>query len=265
MHADELELSSLSLYPLKAGRAVTPAIAHAARGGFAGDRRWLLTTASGEPVMLKSHPEMTRLRIAQREDGLSLGAPGLPELVVAPPGPSAARFSVTLKRDRIVAAAAGEQADAWFGELLGEPVRLAFMPHDVARPSRADPSADIGFAGDAPYLLVCEASLADLNARLDAPVGLNRFRANLSVAGGRPWQEDGWRALRIGGAVFEALGPCPRCPNTTVDPDTGATGAEPLRTLAGFRSREGKAMFGVFMGVREEGPVQVGDVVTVLS
>ncbi len=262
---DDLTLSSLSIYPLKAGRATSLTTAGAMRGGLAGDRRWLLTTAGGDPVVLKSHPVMTRLRIVMRDDGLSLVAPELPELTVLPPGPDAARLTVTVKNERIAAAAAGEQADAWFGELLGEPVRLAFMPDDVARPSRADPSASIGFAGDAPYLLICDASLADLNARLDAPVGRNRFRANLSVAGGSPWQEDGWHTLRIGGAVFEALGPCPRCPNTTVDPATGATGTEPLRTLAGFRQHEGKAMFGVFMGVREEGPVQVGDTVEVLS
>ena len=265
MTARSLTLSFISFYPLKAGHAVTPAAALAARGGFAGDRRWLLTTAGGDSVMLKSHPKMTRLRIDLRDGALGLGAPDLSDLLLLPPGPDAERITVAVKKEEIEAVRAGDAADAWFGELLGEPVRLVYMPDDVVRPSRRDPTAAIGFAGDAPYLLVCEASLDDLNARVDTPVGRDRFRANLSVAGGLPWQEDGWHRLRIGGAVFEILGPCPRCPNTTVDPTSGEVGAEPLRTLARIRSRDGKAMFGVFMGVREEGPVRVGDPVEILD
>ncbi len=265
MTEDALTLSHISLYPLKAGHAVAPPEARAVRGGLAGDRRWLLTTGGGDPVMLKSHPQMTRLRIELRDGALHLAAPGLPDLALPPPGPDAGRVMVAVKNEKIEAAPAGDVADAWFGELLGETVRLVHMPDDVERRSRKDPTAVIGFAGDAPYLLVCDASLDDLGARVGAPVARDRFRANLAVAGGRPWQEDGWRRLRVGGAVFEALGPCPRCPNTTVDPDTGEIGAEPLRTLAGFRTRDGKAMFGVFMGVREEGPVRVGDAVEILD
>nr|MBC8425412.1 MOSC domain-containing protein [bacterium] len=215
MTSEALTLSFISLYPLKAGHAVTPAAALAARGGFAGDRRWLLTTAGGDSVMLQSHPRMTRLRIDLRAGAPCLCGPGLPDLELPTPGPDADRVTVAVKNEEIEAVRAGEAADAWFGELLGEPVRLVHMPDDVVRPSRKDPTASIGFAGDAPYLLVCDASLDDLNAHVDTPVGRDRFRANLSVAGGLPWQEDDWRRPRIGAAVFEILGPCPRCPNTT--------------------------------------------------
>jgi len=265
MPASALTLSALSVYPLKAAQAVSPASLTAGPGGFAHDRRWLLTTVTGAPVVLKTHPAITRLRLALTNDGLSLTAPGRPGLVVPRPGPDAPRFAVAVKGERIEAAGAGAEAEAWFGALLGEPVRLAYMPDDVRRPAPKDPSAGIGFAGSAPYLLICDASLDELNAQLDEPVGRDRFRANLVLSGGRTWQEDDWRRLRIGGAVFEVLGPCPRCPTTTIDPDTGAGGAEPLRTLTRIRSRDGKPMFGVFMGVREAGPVRVGDPVEILS
>ena len=265
MPASALTLSALCVYPLKAARAVSAASLAADPGGFAHDRRWLLTTAAGGPVVLKTHPAITRLRLALADDGLSFSAPDRPDLAVPRPAPDAPRFDVAVKGERIEAAGAGAEADAWFGELLGEAVRLAYMPDDVSRPAPKDPSAGIGFAGSAPYLLICDASLDDLNAQLDAPVGRDRFRANLSLAGGRPWQEDAWRRLRIGGAVFEVLGPCPRCPTTTVDPETGAGGAEPLRTLSRIRSRDGKPMFGVFLGVRDAGPVRVGDPVEILS
>jgi len=265
MPTDVLTLSAIDVYPLKAGRAAPLTTAHAGPGGFVGDRRWLLTTKSGDPVMLKSHPAMTRLRVNLNGAGLTLASAGLPDLDVPPPSPDAERIETKVKGDVIAAAAAGAEADAWFGELLGDTVRLAYMPDDVKRPSKVDPSVTIGFAGDAPYLLVCGASLTDLNARLDEPVAQNRFRANLAVTGGVPWQEDDWRVLRIGGAVFEILKPCKRCPNITVDPASGASNNEPLRTLAMVHLIDGKPCFGVFMGVREAGEISVGDRVEIMD
>ena len=207
MPANDLTLSTIDVYPLKAGRAAPLTTAHAGPGGFAGDRRWLLMTTSGTPVMLKSHPAMTRLRVALNGAGLTLSSDGLPDLDVPPPPSDAERIEATVKGDVIAAAAAGSEADAWFGNLLGDTVRLAYMPDDVKRPSKVDPSVAIGFAGDAPYLLVCDASLTDLNTHLNEPVAQDRFRANLTVTGGVPWQEDDWRVIRIGSAVSKSLTP----------------------------------------------------------
>ncbi len=264
MSATDLSLSHIAVYPLKSVQETPLAEARAERDGFFGDRRWLLTTLDGGPVMLSAHPDLTRLRATATDAGLALAADGRPDLVVPFPM-DAEPIEVRVKRRPVSAVAAGPEADAWLSELLDVPVRLGYMPDDVSRAAPKAPDARIGFAGDAPYLLVCDASLAALNARLDAPVKRDRFRANLAVAGGAPWQEDGWRTLRIGEAVFEALGPCPRCPNTTVDPATGLKGAEPLRTLKEIRAVDGRAMFGVFMGVREAGRVAVGDPVEILD
>ena len=54
-------------------------------------------------------------------------------------------------------------------------------------------------------------SLVDLNKRLNAPLPMNRFRANIVLAGGEPWAEDEWAGLRIGGLEFASVKPCGRC------------------------------------------------------
>ena len=51
----------------------------------------------------------------------------------------------------------------------------------------------------------------DLNKRLDTPLPMDRFRANIVVAGGEPWAEDEWAGLRIGGLEFGSVKPCGRC------------------------------------------------------
>ena len=43
------------------------------------------------------------------------------------------------------------------------------------------------------------------------------FRPNLVFAGGEAWDEDGWRRVRIGTALFRAVKGCARCVLTTID------------------------------------------------
>ena len=56
-----------------------------------------------------------------------------------------------------------------------------------------------------------QASLEDLNTRLEEPMAMNRFRPNIEVGGAEPWAEDGWQTLTIGGLTFHSVKPCDRC------------------------------------------------------
>jgi len=107
-------------------------------------------------------------------------------------------------------------------------------------------------------------SLADLNARLAArgaaPVGMERFRPNVVVAGAPPYAEDGWRALEANGVALALVKPCARCVITTVDPARGAAaGPEPLRTLAEYRRQGAKVLFAQNAVVRAGGTLREGD------
>jgi len=268
----DLIVAGLFAYPLKAARAVPLAEAAALARGLRRDRRWLLVAQSGEPVMLKSHPRLATVAIGLDGEALVVTGAAGPPLRVAPPPPDSAPLPVTVKRRTLAARVAAPEANRYFSELLGETVWLAQLAHGEASaggPAAADPAVSDGLAGSAPYLICGEASLADLNHRLaargEAPVGMDRFRANLVIGGGEPYAEDCWRRLRAGTAEFEILRPCPRCPNTTVDPRTGEVGPEPLRTLTGYRTLPGGVMFGVFARVVREGNLRPGDPVSVLE
>ncbi|MCA9711564.1 MAG: MOSC domain-containing protein [Myxococcales bacterium] len=105
-------------------------------------------------------------------------------------------------------------------------------------------------------------SLADLDARIEGPpLSMARFRPNLVVSGSEPFAEDEWSSLRIGAIDFAGVKRCDRCVLTTVDPWTGETGPEPLRTLATYRRWHGKVWFGMNLVPRDEGVLQVGDAI----
>jgi uncharacterized protein YcbX len=131
--------------------------------------------------------------------------------------------------------------------------------HRPVNPDKAGPGHIVGFADGYPFLLIGQASLDDLNARLAEPVEMRRFRPNLVVEGAAPFAEDGWHRLRIGGLAFRGVKPCDRCTVTTVDPDTGARGPEPLRTLSTYRKEGNQVMFGMNLVHDQRGTVAVGD------
>ena len=116
--------------------------------------------------------------------------------------------------------------------------------------------------GSAP---AAETSLADLNARLERPVPVDRFRPNLVVRGCEPYAEDGWRLVRIGRIPLRVIKPCARCTITTVDQQTATSGKEPLRTLARFRRAGNKVLFGQNLIHDGTGTLHTGDPVEVLQ
>ena len=59
--------------------------------------------------------------------------------------------------------------------------------------------------------------------------------------------------------------PCARCVLTTVNQETAETGKEPLRTLATYRSRDNKILFGQNLLAVDHNMVRVGDVITIQS
>ena len=121
-----------------------------------------------------------------------------------------------------------------------------------------------GFSDGYPLLLVSEASLNDLNARLDTPLPMNRFRPNLVVTGCGPHAEDGWQQVQINTVTFDVVKPCERCTVTTTDQATGERGVEPLRTLATYRRVGTKVYFGQNIIHRTAGTLAVGEPVEVV-
>jgi uncharacterized protein YcbX len=163
----------------------------------------------------------------------------------------------------------GEEAAQWFSDWLGTPVRLVhFADGYLRRINEAyaiNPDDHTGFADGYPILLTSEEGLQDLNARLASPLPMNRFRPNLVVRGAEPFAEDTWNRIRIGDVELAVVKPCARCEVTTIDKETLARSKEPLKTLGKYRKHKLGAIFGQNVIPLNEGRIQLGMNVTVLS
>lgn len=262
-----LTLSALTLYPVKSCAGIPLQRAVLDRRGLAGDRRWMLVDASGRFITQRDQPELALIRTQWDGAALTLSAGG-ERCRVAVPGAGARRCQVTVWNDCVDACDAGEYPARWLRRHTGLACRLVYMPESTRRAvdARYARNGDtVGFADGFPLLLISQASLDDLNARLPAPVPMDRFRPNLVVSGCTPFAEDGWRRLRIGGVELDVVKPCSRCAIPGIDQATARRDPHILRVLAGFRRRDGTVYFGQNLLHDGPGRLQLGDEVVVLD
>ena len=264
-----MQLSGLYLHPIKSTAPLAVETALVEPRGLRNDRRWMVVDATGRFITGRELPRLTLVSARPDAHGLSLEAPGMPSLQVPLPEADATIPVVVWKSD-VAARPVDAACDAWLSEFLGQPVRLVHMDAGVTRPMtdvHSQAGDEVSFADAFPLLLISQAALDGLNARLARPVSMLRFRPNLVVDGSIAHAEDGWKRIRIGDVEFDVAKPCSRCVFTTVDPLRGERDAdgEPLRTLIGYRRTPDGVTFGQNLIPRSLGMLRVGDAVEVLA
>ncbi|HIC82371.1 MAG TPA: MOSC domain-containing protein [Chromatiales bacterium] len=263
-----LTLSGITIYPVKSLAGIELDEAVVGERGFLFDRHWMIVDPQGQFLTQREMPRMALIQPVLNENGLELYAEGQAPLYLPLEPDKPEPLDVQLWNDRCQAMACGTVADQWLGAVLGRPARLVYLPPEHVRrldPEYARPADETGFADGFPFLLVSEASLADLNSRLEARLSMRRFRPNLVVKGCGPYAEDTWGRIRIGKIGFRVVKPCARCAITTVDPDTAERSKEPLTTLAGYRRRGNKVYFGQNLIQDTTGALTVDDPVEILE
>ncbi len=262
-----LTVSALYRYPVKSCRGHSYTSFELGVRGPAFDREWMVVNAEGLFLSQRKLPAMALIEVQFTESGLRLSAPGRAPLELVESREGSQR-RVRVWRDECPAIDQGEAANRWLSEYLGCEASLVRMARGAHR--AIDPRYDAGnrcvaFSDGFPILLISQASLDDLNSRLEIALPMDRFRPNLVVHGAKPYAEDDWKLLRVGGLEIEVVKPCTRCAITTTDQQSGGRAAEPLRTLANYRKTPAGVIFGQNCIHRRPGTLRVGDPVEVLE
>ena len=261
-----MHLSGLFVYPIKACGGIALERAEVVERGLAFDRRYMIVDRTGMFVTQRQVPKLCLAKTALDGESIVVTAPGAQALEVSRPLESSGAERQTYQVwGHFGSALRHAEGSRWFSDFLNDEVSLVYMPDSERRevnPERARPGDIVSFADGYPMLLISEASLADLNQRLDEPLEMRRFRPNLVISGCEPYAEDGFRTLHIGAIAFRGVKRCDRCVVTTIDPETGEPGKEPLRTLSHYRREDGKVWFGMNLIHDGPGTLQLGDAVT---
>lgn len=267
-----LQLSEIYIYPIKSLGGIKLEKANITTRGLENDRRFMLVDENGRFLSQREYPQLSifqteidgsLLKITNKKTGQNL------EVSLSPKAQSSS-LSVTIWDDETTAIEVSPEASEWFSEALSKPTRLVYMHEDSERKTESQYSLTgneiTSFSDGYPILITGQASLDDLNNRLEKPVSINRFRPNFVFTDGEPFEEDAWHEFTVGNVRLFGVKPCARCVMTTIDQETGEkSGKEPLLTLNKFRKAGNKILFGQNVLVSQLGTVSTGDKIEVKS
>jgi len=266
-----MHLSEIWIYPVKSLGGIRLKEAVVEEKGLRYDRRWMVVDEAGKFITQRSHPTMALIATAIGASELMLFDREDPNDSVSVPldvEDSGAEILAQVWKDTVQVKVLSDDVNAWLSGKLGQNVRLVSMHEHTNRtmnPQDAIAGARLSFADDFPYLLTTEASLEDLNGRLETPASMSRFRPNFVISGSRPFQEDEWNFINIGNLQFTVSKPCERCVLINVDQSRGVRGVEPLKTLASYRKENRKIIFGQNLIAQNYGMIKEGDQVEICS
>ena len=263
-----LTVSELYIYPIKSLGGIALNSASLIERGFEHDRRWMLVDADNRFLSQREINTMALLKVQLAEQGLlitNINKPG--EQLLVPFEPTITETEmVEVWSSRCRGQRVSDEVDAWFSKQLGFACKLFYMPnttHLYVDGRYAHNKEITAFSDGYPLLLIGQASLDDLNSRLEEPLPMNRFRPNIVFTGGTPFQEDYMKLFEINGITFFGVKPCARCVMTTINQQTGEKAKEPLKTLSTYRLKNKKILFGQNLLHQGTGIISVGDTITI--
>ncbi|XP_012517650.1 PREDICTED: mitochondrial amidoxime-reducing component 1 isoform X2 [Propithecus coquereli] len=213
-------VAQLWIYPIKSCKGVPVSTAECTamglRSGHLRDRFWLVINQEGNMVTARQEPRLVLISVTCDGDALTLSAAYTKDLLL----PIKAPTTNTVHKCRvhgleIEGRDCGEAAAQWITSFLKtKPYRLVhFEPH--MRPRNPHQIKDvfpakgrIAYPDASPFLILSEASLADLNTKLEKKVKATTFRPNIVLSECGVYAEDSWDEILIGDAELKRVMAC---------------------------------------------------------
>ncbi len=269
-----MQLSQISVYPLKSSAGIQLSNSWIDGLGLSFDRRFVLTDDKGQFITARTEPRICLIQANITATGLVLTAPDMPKLVINTHQLRDIYQTVIVWNDNINAQQGNSEHHQWFSRYLNRPCQLLHFGELSIRnvPKTSTRTNQLAFADGYPLLLISQASLDDLNKRCPTTITMNQFRPNLVIDNCEAFAEDTWQQIRIGEVEFELRKPCTRCIFTTINPDTAIKDShqEPITSLKAYRQAaegelEGEILFGQYLIPLNQGQIKLTDTVTVIK
>lgn len=249
-------LAHIRRHPIKSigGEGLDSVALQAARR-LPGDREWAVLTEAGERNAQASEtdgqpdrwlpkscflrgvagPELQAIAGGWQGDDLSLRHPSRPDLTLDP-------------------ATQGDRLIDWLRPL---------WPADAPAPTRLVRGAAIWTDQKWPWISILSlSSLAELEKRTGQRLGIDRWRGNLWLEGGKPFTERELigQVIHLGQVELRVTAHISRCAATSANTETGKVDIDMVATLENLY---GHHDFGIFAEVVTGGTIRIGDEVRI--
>ena len=263
------KLSQIFIYPIKSLGGISLQSSIIKKRGLQYDRRWMLVDENNKYITQRTHPQMALLNVEITNGGLLVShKDNSNKQLFVPFENKGKEILVTVWNDKCLANESSEEINEWFKQTLDVNCKLVYMPDSSERivdKKYVRENKLTSFSDGYPFLIIGQSSLDLLNSKLKTDISITRFRPNFVFIGGVPHEEDKWNKFKIGDAIFRVVKPCARCVITTVNPQTGLKGKEPLITLSTYRNVNNKILFGQNLVCEKGSIIKVGDILETLS
>lgn len=259
-------LSDIFIYPVKSLAGIRVSNWDVVATGLKYDRQWMLIDEHGQFLSQRRLPKMALIQTQLTNSELILSAENFADLYLPLESTGGAIIPSTVWGDCCNAWHVSNAADIWFSDVLQTQCQLVYFPPEEIRlvdETYANETDRTAFSDGFPFLIISENSLNALNAELETPVEMARFRPNLVISDCAAYAEDSWQEIQIGNIDFRLPKPCSRCSVPAINPNTGKLEKEPLKTLARLRKLHHRIFFGQNALHDACGKLKIGDEVTV--
>lgn len=270
-----LQLSDIYIYPIKSLGGIRLSHSKLTMRGLAYDRRFMLTTPEGVFLTQRKFAQMALIRMRIEGEYLNIWHQDRPQdILTIPLQPTdfQEEQEVQIWKNHCQGSVMKQSVNNWFSRQLQSECQLVYMSENSIRPvnpASAKAGEKVSFADGYPYLILGQTGMDILNKKLETPIPIDRFRANLIFTGGAAHEEDEWKYFKIGDATFRGIKPCVRCNVPNINQQTATIEKEPNRTLATYRRFDRKIYFGQNVCWEKElsgacGEVKIGDRIVLL-
>ncbi len=243
-----ISISALYIYPVKSLAGIKLEKVELSEFGLLNDRRWLIVDDKGLFMSQRTTPKMATIKTSLKDGNLLLSHQD--KEIKVPKATSKNKFmQVTVWNDSLNAQMLSGEVDDWLSEILDQRCHLVYMPESAERQIDKNFAQDkqyVSFADGFPLLLISQASIDDLNQKLETPVNINRFRPNIVVDGIDAFAEDSWKDFSINQIDYHMAKPCSRCIMPSINQANGIQdNVKLLSVLNKYRKFDKKIKFGV--------------------
>ncbi|EDW06968.1 molybdenum cofactor sulfurase [Drosophila mojavensis] len=244
-------LLQLAIYPVKSCAAFKIDSSTGSwpltKQGLQYDREWMIVDMNGMALTQKRCTDLCLIQPRIVGDQLELHyaetSCSMP-LSLSVQAANSARCHSKVCRQAIEGYDCGDEVATWLSQSLGlEGVRL--LRQSAQRSAPGTQQQQLSLVNQAQFLLVNRASVRSLQFEESLDETVDRFRANIIIDTGTPFEELTYTQLRIGDILFQVDGPCQRCDMICINQRTGERSPETLTTIA--RMQSGKMRFGIYI------------------
>ncbi|KAJ8045589.1 Mitochondrial amidoxime reducing component 2 [Holothuria leucospilota] len=278
-------VSKLFLHPVKSFSAIEVQEGELTDRGFLScgiyDRSFMLVDENDHFLTARKCPKMILIKPSFSDDkkSLILSAEGQDDISI-PLQQNGKVVSSSVWGLDVKGQDCGDDVAKWLSDFLEGTYRMVFYSTGLPGKNLAKESTfgkhmkenEVALYHDfGQYHLLSEASVEDLNSRIEEKVSVKTFRPNIFVKDCSPYAEDFWKFVKVGEeAEMRFIVFCGRCKMVTLNHTLGDfISMDPLKTLKEYRQCYGfvedrkyyatSPIFGTQLNLEKRGKIKVGD------